>query len=722
MTGFDHTVLDALATGHYGDPFAILGPHEFADGVVVRTIQPGAYGVELLTSRDTKSTAMRRIHGAGVFAGNIPFGTSYRLRVDWGGMKQILDDPYRFPSLLGELDLHLLAEGRQLKLADCLGAVPVRIDGVSGVRFAVWAPNARRVSVIGDFNAWDGRRHPMRLLHGAGVWELFIPGIVVGSLYKFEILSHDGVLILKADPIARQFEGPPATAAIVADNAPFSWSDDAWMHGRNPRSDVPLSIYEVHAPSWRRHSDGRLLLWSELADTLIPYVRDLGFTHIEFLPITAHPFGGSWGYQPLSLYAPMPALGTPEEFASFVDRCHAADIGVILDWVPAHFPTDSHGLIRFDGTALYEHEDPREGFHRDWNTLIYNFGRNEVRNFLIASALFWLDRYHIDGIRVDAVASMLYRDYSRAEGEWIPNRSGGRENLEAIGFLKELSSAIAEYAPEAMLIAEESTAWPKVSAPVEDGGLGFTHKWNMGWMHDTLRYIGQDPVHRRYHHNDMTFGTLYAFSERFVLPISHDEVVHEKSSLLGKMPGDEWQRFANLRAYLAFMWTQPGKKLLFMGQEFGQDNEWNHDGQLPWHQADSQLHGGVRRLVRDLNRIYRAEAALSCTDFGQSGFRWVIGDDRGQSVFAWLRQTGRPEEAILVVANFTPVPRHAYRVGVPLSGHWVELLNSDAALYGGSNLGNLGGVDTGAIPCHDQPASLSLILPPLGVLILRRDR
>lgn len=722
MSAFDSAALDALAAGRYGDPFAILGPHEASGHVVVRTIQPGARGVDLLTSSGEKPITMRCIHEAGIFEGELTRNDTYRLRVDWGGSVQIFDDSYRFPPLLGDLDLHLLGEGRQLKLADCLGAVFMRIDGVAGVRFAIWAPNACRVSVIGDFNAWDGRRHSMRLRHGAGVWELFIPGLAIGSLYKFEILTRDGAILLKADPIARQFEGPPATAAIVGDNAPFSWTDDLWMQRRNAHSDAPLSIYEVHVASWRRHDDGRPFLWRELADTLIPYVTDLGFTHIEFMPIMAHPFGGSWGYQPLSQFAPMPILGTPDEFAFFVDRCHVAGLGVILDWVPAHFPTDAYGLIRFDGTALYEHEDPREGFHQDWNTLIYNFGRNEVRNFLIASALFWLDRYHVDGIRVDAVASMLYRDYSRAEGQWIPNRFGGRENLEAIDFLLELSDAITEYAPGSMLIAEESTAWPGVSAPVDKGGLGFTHKWNMGWMHDTLRYIAQDPINRRYHHDDMTFGLIYAFSERFILPISHDEVVYGKSSLLGKMPGDNWQRFANLRAYLSFMWTQPGKKLLFMGQEFGQANEWNHDLQLAWPEAEAPHHGGVRHLVRDLNRVYCAEPALSCTDFDPSGFRWLIGDDRNQSVFAWLRQTGNSEETILVVANFTPVPRHAYRVGVPSPGHWVEVLNSDAATYGGSDLGNLGGANAETVASHGMAASLSLTLPPLGVLILRKDR
>ncbi|MHB1304213.1 MAG: 1,4-alpha-glucan branching protein GlgB [Acidiphilium sp.] len=719
MPTLDEPARTALAEGRHGDPFAVLGPHHEGDGQIVRTLQPGARGVELLPASG-QPIAMQRIHDDGLFEAKAPQGL-YRLRVDWGGAVRDIDDPYRFPPLLSDYDLYLLGEGRQLRLAETLGAQPVTVEGVAGVRFAVWAPNARRVSVVGPFNNWDGRRHPMRLRHAVGVWELFIPELGSGALYKYEILGEGGVL-LKADPVARQVEGPPATASIVAAIEPFAWNDQAWIEHRRAGTDTPLAVYEVHAASWRRHDDGRSLLWGELADTLIPYAVEHGFTHLEFMPVMAHPFGGSWGYQPLSQFAPMPALGTPAEFAAFVDCCHQAGIGVILDWVPAHFPTDAHGLIRFDGTALYEHEDPREGFHQDWNTLIYNFGRTEVRNFLIASALFWLERYHVDGIRVDAVASMLYRDYSRKEGEWIPNRYGGRENLEAISFLRELAGVIAEFAPGAMLIAEESTAWPGVTQPVEQGGLGFTHKWNMGWMHDTLRYIEQDPVHRRYNHDDMTFGLIYAFSERFVLPISHDEVVYGKRSLIGKMPGDSWQRFANLRAYLAFMWTQPGKKLLFMGQEFGQSTEWNHDGALNWGEAATPAHGGVGLLVRDLNALYRAEPALGHTDFDPDGFRWLIGDDRDQSIFAWLRKTHDPAETILVVCNFTPIPRHEYRVGVPAAGHWVECLNSDAAIYGGSGMGNGGGAETAPTPMHGMEHSLALTLPPLGVLVLRRAR
>jgi 1,4-alpha-glucan branching enzyme len=719
MPAHDDAALDALANGTHGDPFAILGPHREGEETSVTTFQPGAGSVTLLANGH--EIAMTRIHPAGIFCGALPGSGAYRLRVGWDEAFREIDDPYRFATLLSEYDVYLLAEGRQLRLTESLGATPATIEGVSGVRFAVWAPNARRVSVVGAFNLWDGRRHPMRKRHDIGVWELFIPEVAVGSLYKYEILAAHGGLLLKADPLARQVQGPPETASIVADAAPFAWHDEAWMSGRDGRSDRALSVYEVHAASWRRHDDGSPLLWGELAEQLIPYVTALGFTHIEFMPVMAHPFGGSWGYQPLSQFAPMPALGTPAEFASFVDRCHQAGVGVILDWVPAHFPTDAFGLAQFDGTPLYEHADPREGFHQDWNTLIYNLGRNEVRNFLIASALFWLDRYHVDGIRVDAVASMLYRDYSRKEGEWIPNRYGGRENLEAIDFLKELSGSIEIYAPGAMLIAEESTAWPGVTRPVADGGLGFSHKWNMGWMHDTLRYIEEDPINRRYHHDEMTFGLVYAFSERFVLPISHDEVVYGKHSLIGKMPGDRWQKFANLRAYLSFMWTQPGKKLLFMGQEFGQTNEWNHDATLNWGEADQPEHDGLRRLIGDLNRIYRREPALSATDFDPAGFRWIVGDDRDQSIFAWQRQTGNEDETVVVLANFTPVPRSEYRIGVPFAGRWREVFNSDSGAYGGSDLGNLGGVASEPIGQHGVAQSIVLTVPPLGVLILRRD-
>jgi len=721
----DNSLSDSAATalteGRHGDPFAILGPHESGLGTEVRALLPGASAVSAIGFDGKRLAAFRRTHPEGLFEARLPAPVPYRLRIDWHGVKQETEDPYAFPPLLGELDVHLLAEGRHRNIGDCLGAQPMEVSGVHGVRFAVWAPNARRVSVIGDFNNWDGRRHPMRLRMECGVWEIFIPRLSPGELYKFEILGADGRLSARADPVARAAELPPKTASVIAANRPFAWSDQAWMAARPRRDDrAPLAIYEAHAPSWRRHENGRSLSWNELANQLIPHVKDLGFTHVELLPVMLHPFGGSWGYQPLGQFAPMPELGSPEEFAAFVDRCHQAGLGVILDWVPAHFPTDPHGLARFDGTALYEHLDPREGMQRDWNTCVYNFGRNEVKSFLIGAALYWLERFHADGLRVDAVASMLYRDYSRREGEWIPNRFGGRENLEAIAFLQELSAAITETVPGAMLIAEESTAWPGVTRAPQEGGLGFSHKWNMGWMHDTLRYIGLDPVHRAFHHDDLTFGLIYAFSERFVLPISHDEVVYGKGSLIGRMPGDPWRKFANMRAYLTFMWTHPGKKLLFMGSEFAQPEEWNHDGQLAWHLIGDPMHAGMLNLLRDLNRLLASEPALSARDFTADGFRWVIGDDREQSVFAWLRLAD-DAPPVLVVCNFTPVPRRDYRVGVPKPGRWSEILNSDAAPYGGSGVGNAGGAD--AFPCesHGFSQALNLTLPPLAAVILKED-
>ncbi|GGG35801.1 1,4-alpha-glucan branching enzyme GlgB 1 [Caldovatus sediminis] len=712
----DPDAIEAIVAGRHGDPFAVLGPH----GGEVRSFQPGALGVEVVRGGHAAPVPLPRVHPAGLFAGPAGAGP-YRLRIRWPGGVQETEDPYAFGLLLGALDMHLFAEGRHRELGRVFGARAMRVDGVPGVRFAVWAPNALRVSVVGPFNAWDGRRHPMRRRQEAGVWELFIPRLAPGALYQYELLDAQGRLLpLKTDPVARATEAPPGTASRVADPAPFAWTDAEWMAGRGARNaaDAPISIYEVHSASWWRQEDGAAPDWDRLADRLIPYVAGMGFTHVELLPVTEHPFGGSWGYQPLGLFAPTARHGPPEGFARFVDRCHAAGIGVILDWVPAHFPTDPHGLGRFDGTPLYEHADPREGFHRDWNTLIYNFGRHEVRGFLIASALHWLEDYHADGLRVDAVASMLYRDYSRAPGEWVPNRYGGRENLEAVDFLRELNGVVAERCPGAIMVAEESTAWPGVSRPAAGGGLGFHYKWNMGWMHDTLRYMSFDPVHRPWHHDHVTFGLVYAWSERFVLPLSHDEVVHGKGSLLGKMPGDPWRRFANLRAYLAFMWTHPGKKLLFMGGEIAQPTEWNHDAQLPWNLLDDPRHRGVQTLVRDLNALLRAEPALHRRDDSPEGFRWVIGDDRAQSVFAWLRLGAEGDRPALVVCNFTPVPRHGYRVGVPRGGGWREALNTDAAAYGGTNVGNAGHVGAEAVPMHGFAHSLPLTLPPLAAVVL----
>jgi 1,4-alpha-glucan branching enzyme len=725
----DLPALASLVDGHCGDPFALLGPHaDPSDGsVIIRAYLPNAEGVDVIAREGgARLATLQAPQADGLFVGRIPAATPYRLQIHWpGGVTQETEDPYAFGLLLGELDLHLINEGTHRELGRCLGAQAMSIDGVDGVRFAVWAPNARRVSVVGDFNAWDGRRHPMRARRPSGVWELFVPRLPVGSIYKYEILGPHGLLPLKADPVALQTQPAPMTASIVADPAPFAWTDQEWLATRGERASpqAPISIYEVHAGSWRRRWDAGhpSLNWDELGEQLIPYVADMGFTHIELMPVMSHPFGGSWGYQPLGMFAPQAEFGTPDAFRRFIDRAHAAGIGVILDWVPAHFPTDAHGLARFDGTALYEHEDPREGFHQDWNTLIYNLGRREVHGFMLASALHWIEQYHIDALRVDAVASMLYRDYSRKAGEWIPNRYGGRENLENVDFLRHLNDVIAERCPGVMTIAEESTAWPGVTRPTRDGGLGFNYKWNMGWMHDTLHYMQNDPIHRRYHHNELTFGLVYAFSERFVLPLSHDEVVHGKGSLVGKMPGDDWQRFANLRAYFGFMWSHPGKKLIFMGAELAQQREWNHDGQLDWPALENPLHRGVQRLVRDLNRLYGSEPALHRKDCDDSGFRWLIGDDAANSVFAYVRYGADGDAPLLAVCNFTPVPRNGYQVGVPRTGRWREVLNTDSGYYGGSGVGNLGVLDASATPAHGQPFSLSLTLPPLAVIWLRHE-
>ncbi|MBQ0931833.1 1,4-alpha-glucan branching protein GlgB [Ideonella alba] len=723
----DHDA-QALLRAEHPDPFAVLGLHADADGRLwVRALLPGAVAVEVVavgTGQRVATLAARG--GTPLFEGPVPRRRQrfdYRLRITWDhGGSSVLADPYAIGPLLGDADLHFFAEGTHLRPFEMLGALPLTLGegphALAGTRFAVWAPNARRVSVVGDFNAWDGRRHPMRSRGSSGVWELFIPAAGVGDRYKFEILGAAGqVLPLKADPYARAAELRPGTASVVAALPP--------RRERAPERQVadtrgqPISVYELHAGSWRRHPDGRWHDWDELAAALPGYVAGLGFTHIELLPISEHPFDGSWGYQTLGLYAPTARFGGPEAFQRFVDACHAHGLGVVLDWVPAHFPTDAHGLAQFDGSALYEYADPREGFHRDWNTLIYNFGRVEVRNFLVGSALYWVERYGIDGLRVDAVASMLYRDYSRPAGEWVPNLHGGRENLEAIALLRRTAEVLGQEAPGALLFAEESTAFPKVSAPTFDGGLGFHYKWNMGWMHDTLAYLREDPVNRRWHHDKMSFGLVYAFSEHFVLALSHDEVVHGKGSLLTKMPGDAWQQAANLRAYYGFMWGHPGKKLLFMGQEFGQPTEWNHDAELPWGLLAQPRHAGIQRWVADLNRLYREQPALHALDCDGAGFEWLVVDERELSVFAWVRRDGQGREA-LVVCNFTPVPRPGFRLGVTGgAGAWREALNSDAAVYGGSDLGNGGQ----ALAVQDQPAqgrarSISLTLPPLATLVL----
>jgi len=711
--------LTALAHGLHDNPFGVLGPQNGW----LRVFVPGASKVAVLDP-DGERTALTE-QAQGLFIGRVPYaqagdGSSYRLAIQWPAAEQITADPYAFGALLDDTTLQRLAQGAWREAGEALGAHLVEVDGVSGLRCAVWAPNARRVAVAGDFNGWDARRHGMRLRHAAGVWEIFIPGVRPGERYKFAITDRNGNQFMKADPMARRSEMAPATASIVDDPAPYTWSDEDWMQGRGARQspDAPISIYEVHAGSWASCESG-VCGWDQMADKLPGYARAMGFTHLELMPIMEHPFGGSWGYQPLGMFAPTARYGPPEAFARFIDRCHAAGIGVILDWVPAHFPDDAHGLAAFDGTSLYEYEDPREGYHPDWHTMVYNLGRNEVKAFMIASAMHWLRRFHIDGLRVDAVASMLYRDYSRQPGEWIPNRYGGRENLEAVQFLQELNDTVRAEVPDAIMVAEESTAWPGVTAPVSEGGLGFHYKWNMGWMHDTLRYLSQDPIHRRYHHHDITFGMVYAFSERFILPLSHDEVVHGKGSLLGKMPGDTQTRLANLRAYYGFMWAHPGKKLLFMGGELAQPAEWNHDATLNWNLLDHAGHLGIQRLVADLNRLYRDVPALHARDADPSGFAWTILDDQDNSVVAFLRTDG--QQQMLVVSNFTPVTRHDYRIGVPRAGRWAERLNTDASHYGGSGQGNQGGAHTGDMAAHGQPQALSLILPPLSTLFLMHE-
>jgi 1,4-alpha-glucan branching enzyme len=656
-----------------------------------------------------------------------PASFVYRLRVtDAAGRAAEVEDPYRFPPSLTDLDLHLLGEGTHYRLYDKLGAHPARVSGVDGYRFAVWAPNARRVSVVGDWNVWDGRRHPMRLHPANGIWELFVPGVGDHARYKFEILSASGApLALKADPFAFAFEpDTPRTAAVTAPLNRRAWGDQTWMaeRGRRHQLGEPLSVYEVHLGSWRRvpEEGDRFLSYRELAPRLADYVTAMGFTHVELLPVMEHPFYGSWGYQTIGYYAPTRRYGEPDDFMAFVDHLHQRGIGVILDWVPAHFPQDPHGLAYFDGTHLYEHADPRMREHPDWGTRVFNYGRTEVANFLIGNALFWLDRYHLDGLRVDAVASMLYLDYSRKPGEWIPNVHGGRENLEAIAFVKRLNEVVYGAHPDVLMVAEESTSWPQVSRPVYLGGLGFGLKWNMGWMHDVLDYIRHEPVHRKYHHNQLTFGMLYAWTENFVLPLSHDEVVHGKGSLIGKMPGDEWQRFANLRLLYGFMWAYPGKKLLFMGGELGQSSEWDHDRSLDWHLLEAgPYHRGLQRLVADLNRLYRDEPALHEGDADPAGFRWMDCADADQSVVAFCRFARDESGVVLCAANFTPVVRARYRIGVPRAGFYVEAVNTDSEHYGGSNVGSGPGTRSEPIPCHGQPWSVSLTLPPLGALLLR---
>ncbi len=715
----DPAILDALAAGTYGDPFALLGMHGSGKKKRwIRTLQPGAAEVHVVDADGESLATMKRVHDGGVYQCKVSAKhRDYRLRVvlDDGSSADI-EDPYRFPSALGEMDLYLLGEGSHQRIYQTLGAHRCEVQGVGGTRFAVWAPNALRVSVVGEFNHWDGRSHVMRCHPGTGVWEMFVPGVDVGTHYKYELLDSLGRLLpLKSDPMANRCEAPPGNASIVH-HSEYQWSDDDWMEQRRNALglDYPVSIYEVHLSSWRKHADGSRLSYRELAEQLVQYVKELGFTHIELLPVTEHPFDGSWGYQPVGLFAPTHRFGEPDDFRYFVDCCHQAGISVIMDWVPAHFPKDPNGLGRFDGTALYEHDDPRKGEHVDWGTLIFNYGRREVVNYLIGSALYWIEEFHIDALRVDAVASMLYLDYSREDGEWIPNEQGGNENLEAIAFLRRLNEEV--HARGAATYAEESTAWPSVSRPTYAGGLGFTYKWNMGWMNDTLRYMQEDPVHRQYHHDLMTFGLVYAFHENFVLPLSHDEVVHGKGSLLERMPGDDWQRFANLRAYLGTMFAHPGKKLLFMGAEIAQSGEWNHDQSLDWHLLEYEPHAGVQRLVRDLNRVYCDHASLHQVDFDGGGFEWIDWDDRSQSVLSWIRRD-RDGSPVICVSNMTPVVRENYRLGVDTEGPYRELINTDLAVYGGSDVSN-GSLVATAEPAQHRPCSLNLVLPPLATLLL----
>jgi len=729
----DDEALDAIVAGTSDDPFSVLGRHRVVvDGnpaLLIRTMQPAASDVQLIT--DVRVFGMQRRRSDGLFEATVPLAGraedfAYRFRVREGATTRDVIDPYQFGQVLTDFDLHLFSEGTHYRAWEKLGAHRITIGSVTGVHFAVWAPNAQRVSVIGDFNHWDGRTHAMRRLVPSGIWEIFVPDLSDGDCYKFEVRTTAGHLLHKADPYARRFEVPPNTASIIWTDGGYEWRDQDWLRDHRVSQDAwrerPMAVYEVHPGSWRRvpEEGNRFQTYREMAATLVPYVREMGFTHIELMPIMEHPFSGSWGYQVIGFFAPTSRFGSPDDFRFFVDECHRYGIGVLLDWVPGHFPKDRHGLAEFDGTALYEHADPRKGEHQDWGTLIFNYGRNEVRSFLFSNALFWLEEFHLDGLRVDAVASMLYLDYSRPQGEWIPNQYGGRENLEAVAFLQQLNTLTHASVPGTVTIAEESTAWPAVSRPVYVGGLGFTYKWNMGWMHDMLQYIREDPVHRRWHHGQITFSMLYAFTENFILPFSHDEVVHGKGSMLAKMPGDVWQKFATLRALYGYMYGHPGKKLMFMGADFGQWREWNYDASLDWHLLGEAMHDALRRWVQDLNHTYQRERSLHEIDFDPSGFRWIDCQDNENSVVSLIRRARDPHDFTVIVANFTPVPRSGYRFGVPGWGWYRELLNSDSERYGGSNMGNAGGVHTEAIPAHGFDYSISLTVPPLGFLLLKR--
>ena len=719
----DRDTAMAILDGRHGDPFSVLGPHKRGGVLGVTAFVPGAERLWILTGKADKAEAAAPVADApGLFIAPLARRGAYRLRAEGHGAVWEFEDPFRFGPVLGEIDEYLLGEGTHQRIWQVLGAHLKLHEGVEGTAFAVWAPNAARVSVVGDFNIWDGRRHPMRRRGATGVWETFIPGLGEGATYKYEIRGpYDAVLPLKADPVGFGSEHAPANASVVRGLGAAAWQDSAWMNSRAGQQniDAPISVYEVQLGSWKRAPGDRMLSYLELAEQLVDYVAAMGFTHIELMPVSEFPFDGSWGYQPVGLFAPTIRHGTPPEFRAFIDAAHQKGIGVLLDWVPGHFPTDAHGLGRFDGTSLYEHQDPREGFHQDWNTLIYNYGRTEVSNFLTSNALYWLEEYHLDGLRVDAVASMLYRDYSRTEGQWLPNRDGGRENYEAIALLQRMNITAYGEVPGVMTVAEESTAFSGVSRPVNHGGLGFGFKWNMGWMNDTLSYMQKDPLYRKFHHHQMTFGLHYAWSENYILPISHDEVVHGKGSMLSKMPGTAWEKFANLRAYYGFMWGHPGKKLLFMGQEFAQGAEWNHKHSLDWHQLDLAEHRGVQSFVRDLNRVYRDNRALHVNDARPEGFVWLESNDAAASVYAWVRRGGAKDPDVVVAVNLTPVERQ-YRIGLPAKGHWSEILNSDAAVYGGGGRGNLGGVTADGAAWHGQAQSALVVLPPLSAVYLRK--
>ncbi|MFK7745153.1 MAG: 1,4-alpha-glucan branching protein GlgB [Roseobacter sp.] len=724
--------VDMLVAGHHSDPFSVLGLHDEDGKLALRAYVPDAQAitaVDVKTGR--KIVDLKPVDDAPGFFEGIAARRkkrfAYHLQVTQGDHTWSADDPYRFGPVMGELDEHLIGEGAHRQLWKVLGAHVIEHEGATGTHFAVWAPNASRVSVVGNFNTWDGRRTLMRRRGQTGVWETFVPDIGPGEAYKYELLDAQGTLLpQKADPIGFGAEHPPQTASVVRDLTQFNWGDTPWMTKRAVRQqiDQPISIYEVHLGSWRRVPDegNRPLSYLELAQDLVAYVKDLGFTHVELMPVSEFPFDGSWGYQPVGLFAPTIRHGTADEFRALIQACHAADIGVILDWVPGHFPEDAHGLSQFDGTPLYEHGDRKEGFHPDWNTLVFNYGRVEVENYLTANALYWLQEHHLDGLRVDAVASMLYRDYSRKEGEWIPNKDGGRENYEAIGFLQKMNVDAYGEVPGIMTVAEESTAFPGVSAPVDAGGLGFGFKWNMGWMNDTLSYMAEDPINRKYHHSKMTFGLHYAFSENFILPLSHDEVVHGKGSLLDKMPGEGGDKFANLRAYYGFMWGHPGKKLLFMGCEFAQGMEWNHNASLDWHLLDHDLHSGMQALVRDLNGLYQSTPALYQLDAKPQGFEWVEENDADRSVFVWVRRGSQNAAPVLVVSNFTPVARDNLRVGVPEPGRWSERLNTNAACYGGDGRGNLGGVSSDEVAASGRAHSITIVIPPLTTVFFELDQ